>query len=336
MICKECNTDNPDGSIFCLQCGAKLKAEEAVDSDKSKKRRALYIFTGLLVFCVFLMMAAKVYFDGSNYTIMAENAKQLRLDGNYDKAEEEYKKAISASPDKSTAYKGLANLYRDMGDFDRCYEILEKGSDMGLSMDMKKKEIEEYEKKYDFLTGMSENIQSGSYDAVYEMLESVTAEEYVPLYMQNGKIVEELADGYGIIFNSSGVYNGDIADGMRDGYGVQVGDYNDSYYYVDGQWEQNLANGRCTLYYNVYTGDPVSNMYIEGNFTDNYMDGDMEMRWKGEDGEYDSGTAHASAGEYESLGQTDDGMLIYVRGDDWYWFTSASGMKDNGIPLVLD
>lgn len=336
MICKGCNTDNPDGSVFCSKCGAELRTEEVVDSSKDKNRKVVYMFTGLLIFCIFLMMAAKVFFDGSNYTIMTENAKQLRLDGNYVEAEKEYKKAVDASPDKETAYKGLANLYRDMGDFDRSYEILEKGSDMGLRMDEKKKEIEEYENKYNFLIGMSENIQSGSYDDVYEMLESVTAEEYGQLYMQNGRIVEELTDGYGIIFDGNGVYDGDIADGMRDGHGVQVGDYNDSYYYVDGQWEQNLANGQCTLYYNVYTGDPPSNMYIEGNFTDNYVDGDMEMRWKGEDDEYDSGTAHASDGEYESLGQADDGKLIYVRGEEWYWSTTASGMKDNGIPLILD
>ncbi|EEG72283.1 tetratricopeptide repeat protein [[Clostridium] hylemonae DSM 15053] len=336
MICKECNTENPQGAKFCLKCGKELEQEQIQNVYKKKTRKTLYISIITLVICITALMGFKVYSDTKNYNAAIKRAERFYASGKYDDAVREYEKAMDILPENGKAYTGLAYLYRDLGEFSNSYNILETANEEGIKTEQEVEELKEYEEKYNFLMNMSDNIYSGRYQEVYDTLESVTADEYGQLYMQNGKIVEKIEDGPGIIFNvADGIYVGDIMDGFRNGNGIQIGYYNESYYYADGLWEEDMVNGECTLYYDNYGGEQANEMYVVGNYTNNLMDGEMEMRWrkKGEE-DYSSGTARAVAGEFKSLGKTDDDKLIYVRGDSTYWSTSASGLKDNGVPFL--
>lgn len=341
MLCNQCNTENPIEAKYCQKCGAALEIENNSQNTYKKGIRIIAcIFIIAVLGITLALWALKMYFSKLDYKDTTAQAKELYAEEDYEGAVKEYKKAIDILPKEKSAYVGLSRVYRDMQEFDKSFSIMQKGEKYGLQMQEEKEELEEYKDKYDFMVEINDKLQNGKYEDVLEMVTSDEEEEeqvYEQLFFQNGKIVDEFTDGWGVIFNSwDGVYAGEIADGKRNGKGMQVGEYNGSYYYVDGEWEGNLANGQCSLYYDNYAGEPMNSMLIEGNFTDSLMDGEMLMSWKEKDEEYyHEGNAKAENGKLLSRGVTDEGKYIYVKGDSTYWATTEEGLEDNGIPIII-
>lgn len=189
-------------------------------------------------------------------------------------------------------------------------------------------------KQYDRLSKLEQTLQDitekmneKKYDEIIDILKnkpSVLNETIY--YFQNGKVVNKLSNGEAIILMENGIYSGEVKNQQRSGKGIQLGIYTDDYSYTvaDGTWKNDKLNGNATYYeYNISVSSSKSEPYVDfiynGNFTNNYYDGNIKATWKSSTGTY-SGTFKADMGNIAIL-REEDGKYIYLdNGNGYYWY----------------
>lgn len=108
--------------------------------------------------------------------------------------------------------------------------------------------------------------------------------------------------------------------------GIYVNDY--SYIVATGTWKNDKLNGNATYYEPNITvasskSEELVNFTYEGNFTDNYYDGEIKAKWQTPTGIY-YGTFNANMGKVNIL-REENGKYIYLdNGNGYYWYFSDS------------
>ena len=186
-------------------------------------------------------------------------------------------------------------------------------------------------------------LESGAYGDAYNKLVSMSAEgtsNFFSIYYKDTQLYNEIEDGnylyvhYDILSPDYYIYQGNYSYGEQDGRGVEIGTYNNGYYFVDGYFADGYANGQCWCYYSdkeFMDGEKYS-VAIEGNFTDGYEDGTMSVTYYYEDDSLDNFTRSSDMGTFEVISY-EDGRYIYMKNADHYvYFEDEDGLYDNGCP----
>ena len=194
--------------------------------------------------------------------------------------------------------------------------------------------LSDYYISSDTIENLNDYLKRENYDKLIDFFDNSAQILTKTIYYQNGKIVDELSDGKGIILQNNGIYVGDIKNGQRNGNGKQLGIYTEenSYTVASGSWKDNMLNGKATYYepnIQVSSSQEEENVDFtyEGNFTDNYYDGTITATWKSDTGTY-SGTFKADMGNIEII-REENGKYIYLDdGKGYYWyFTDVTALN---------
>lgn len=250
-------------------------------------------------------------------------------DGNIEQAQVDYETAIGINPDNEQAYEGMVDLYIGQGKYDEGVNWLEaSGCGDYTKVELKKKLL---------LSKVNKMMNDGDYKGLFNFFKTERASglyEHITYYYQDGKIVDNIEEGKGLILSTWGVYSGDIVNGKREGNGTQFGTYSDEdkiYTLTEGMWSGDKANGKCTYTYK-NLGDERETSVITGNVKDNMFDGDLTIKQKNGDGQDDTFSAHADNGTY-SLIRNDNGEYVYMESKSgWYgYYDSEEDLKGRGV-----
>ena len=164
--------------------------------------------------------------------------------------------------------------------------------------------INEYEAMVNFMNQANDLLGQSDYDGLCALIDSDSDYNGATYYLVDGKYVESVESGYGVIYDVNGIYIGDIANNERSGNGKQFFYYTglDTYYVVDGAWQNNELNGEATLRWMLPDKSVAT---TSGNFTDGYENGTMTVKWHDN---YDwSATYKAEMGDYVDAKKNSDG-----------------------------
>ncbi len=122
-----------------------------------------------------------------------------------------------------------------------------------------------------------------------------------PYLYREGKLTDEL-EGEGLVLRKpSTVYAGELKDGKPDGQGTALQAIELSYPrydYAVGQWKSGRMNGQGRTGYTYYEGAGEENreVFREGTFSDDCMDGEVHYGTVNADGERTEWTIHTEKG----------------------------------------
>lgn len=166
-------------------------------------------------------------------------------------------------------------------------------------------------------------------------------EDDVKIYICEGKLVNKINNGYGLIYNVDGsyVYLGSIKNGKADGEGIEVGkdEWGDGYYTLKGSFKKGYAYGQCTYFTSVneMSDGKKYKSTITGNYKNGYENGDMKEKI-----DYISSSEHSETYYwYSKMGERqviryEDGEYIYAESDsDWYlYYSEKVSLSGHGVP----
>lgn len=164
--------------------------------------------------------------------------------------------------------------------------------------------INEYEAMVSFMNQANDLLGQSDYDGLCALIDSDSDNNGATYYLVDGKYVESVEAGYGVIYDMNGIYIGDIANNERSGNGKQFFYYTglETYYVIDGAWQNNELNGEATLRWMLPDKSVAT---TSGNFTDGYENGTMTVKWHDH---YDwSATYKAEMGDYVDAKKKSDG-----------------------------
>lgn len=335
-VCKKCGFQNEEVAQFCENCGSPLTG--------NKKNKLIYIIPCIIVIVIAIAISSIFVFSNSDtkkYDDKLEEGQKYVEELDYEKAEDAYLEAIDIDPKQPQAYLELADVYLSEDKVEKSIEILEKGIENVNEENQKDLEnkLEKIKKQYStealIIKDLTNKMKNKNYEKILSFFKKerkdMSEEVY---YYQNGEIVDELSLGEATILMENGIYVGEVKNGKRDGQGQQLGIYTDDFSYTvaNGSWKNDMLNGEATYYepnisVSSSKSDSEVNFMYEGNFTDNYYDGEIHATWKSKSGTYE-GTFYADMGKIALL-KEEDGKYIYLdNGQGYYWyFTDSSALE---------
>lgn len=249
--------------------------------------------------------------------------------GNIEQAQADYETAIGIDPDNEQAYAGMTDLYISQGKYDEGVEWLKASECSDYTKDELREKL--------LLSKVNKMMNDGDYKGLLNFFKTERASglyEYITYYYQDGKIVDNIEKGKGLILSTWGVYSGDIVNGKREGNGTQFGTYSDEdkiYTLTEGKWSGDKANGKCTYTYKNFA-DEGETMVVTGNVKDNMFDGDLTLKQKNGDGQNDTYSGHADNGTYSVIRKEDGGYVVWESSSGWYsYYDSEENLKGHGV-----
>ena len=164
--------------------------------------------------------------------------------------------------------------------------------------------ISEYETRVSFLSQARDLLGQSDYDGLRALIDSDSGYNGSTYYLVDGKYVDSVENGNGVIYDVNGIYVGDIVNNQRSGNGKQLLYYTNSerYLIAEGAWQNNALNGEASV--SDFTEDNTL-ITTTGNFTDGYENGTMTVKWHDS---YDwSATYKAEMGDYVDAKEDSDG-----------------------------
>ncbi len=193
----------------------------------------------------------------------------------------------------------------------------------------------------DYIEQMAEQIDDKKPKGAHEiMIQYDEKYEGLEIWYADGKVQPSGDDITGKCFHITGqgyLYYGEVVSGLQDGEGTEIGELESGYYYVAGNFANDLANGKCA-YFISESKDSKNNKYnltIRGNFTDGYEDGEMkENRQYLVSKEKYEFRYTADMGEYEVIRNGDDGYFYYGKDEkgNYLGYDNEEALKGNGVP----
>lgn len=190
--------------------------------------------------------------------------------------------------------------------------------------------ISQYETMVNFMNQANDLLSQSNYDGLCALIDSDTTYNGNSYYMIDGKYVESVESGYGLIYDVNGIYVGDIVNNERSGNGKQFYYYIglDTYSVADGAWQNNQLNGQASLLW--LFAEDKSQAITSGNFTDGYENGTMTVTWHDM---YDwSATYKAEMGNYVDAKKNSDGYrYAYDSNNERQAWIYSNRKEDHGF-----
>ena len=184
----------------------------------------------------------------------------------------------------------------------------------------------EYETMVSFISQGRDLFNQSDYDGLCALIDSDSDYEGYAYYLVDGKYVNYVENGNGVIYDMHGIYIGDIVNNQRSGNGKQFLYHTGSerYSVAEGAWQNNALNGEATLRW-MFSDKSVAT--TSGNFTDGYENGTMTVKWHAT---YDwSATYKAEMGDYVDATEESDGYhYAYASNNEmeaWLYVTARDG-----------
>lgn len=365
MKCHNCGMENKNDALFCENCGLTLTKKQNSKNNKFKYIIICIIITVILMIAVFAFINMKDESDSTTnnkqYSVVQitkdDDIESLFL---FTSVEQTNITDASYSGIQNGTYSlgVLSNGHSvfwfsddDGTENDDCLFIyvekklktaelisyIDKLDEDPITYQEFLKLYSQYEK--DEISQIMEDITKKLEDKKYDDIVDFFKEKRSHLnnsiyYYQNGRLVNELSTGHATILMENGIYVGEIKNEQRYGEGMQFGIYTNDYSYtvVNGTWKNDKLNGYATYYEpNISVLSSKSESLVdftyEGNFTDNYYDGNIKATWKSKTGTYTS-TFEADMGKITVLRQEDEKYIYLDDGNGYYWyFTDSTALE---------
>ena len=138
MFCRKCGAENPEGAMFCKDCGTSFKREQEqeifVKAEPAKKNKTVYFIVGGAVILLAIIAAMFIGMESKKtreYESYLDTADKYVAELDYEQAQDYYLKAIAVAPKKLEPYVKLAEVYMDIGETEAAEQILEKAEEAG-------------------------------------------------------------------------------------------------------------------------------------------------------------------------------------------------------------
>ena len=184
----------------------------------------------------------------------------------------------------------------------------------------------EYETMVSFISQGRDLFNQSDDDGLCALIDSDSGYNGSTYYLVDGKYVDSVENGNGVIYDTNGIYIGDIVNNQRSGNGKQFLHHTGSerYSVAEGAWQNNQLNGEATC--NRVMTDKLR-FITSGNFTDGYENGTMTVKWHST---YDwSATYKAEMGDYVDATEESDGYhYAYASNNEmeaWLYVTARDG-----------
>lgn len=191
------------------------------------------------------------------YEIMISDAAEYIFQENYEDGIKKYQEASRLMPSEPQAYSGLAQAYLDMEEYQKAVLLLEgaiKLSDSPELNELLNKAREAYslfEESKLALARLYEAAGKEEADKVIEIMHSEAYREMIiadtPRFYSTAGDRNVIMNTGIIVYNGETVYCGDIFQGIRSGKGtlflLTPDGGEQSYYYYQGDWSNDLPNG---------------------------------------------------------------------------------------------
>lgn len=146
MKCKKCGQELGVGSKFCGNCGYPVTEGEH-PSEKNKKKK-FWIAGGcvLLLLCVVFLCVYQGNNSEKRYQTLIDDGNKYIEEMDYQKAEDNFNKAIKIKPKEDEGYIGLSTVYLKENDYEKANKILEQAPEKVKAESKEiKKQIEKVE-----------------------------------------------------------------------------------------------------------------------------------------------------------------------------------------------
>lgn len=254
------------------------------------------------------------YLKKQDYDEMITQAQEYIVQENYNDGIAKYEEAMRLLPKESAAYNRLAEIYILRKDYSKAIMLLgiaSKYSDDEETEHLMERATElkiTQEQRKNTLSSLYKALQENDMEQALKVMGGIFFREViskdVPVYYK------DVASGNNmlIIYDNHTLYFGDNTGGIRQGNGLYLICKEDrkDYYYYQGQWENDLPNGK---------GKTVEIKYQIENETDTYKSTTIT------EGKFKDGLEQDQMTKYLYKNDIETGQVIYS--------------SDNGVPLPM-
>ena len=259
--------------------------------------------------------------DFETYQSLLEEAREYRINDDFENSILKYKISIQFMPLRVEAYEEIVEVYELLHKYDDAIDIVNEGIMTNASKRMKDilREVMAAKNSYN----MQRNLMSSIYDGLiredYNKVKSLLLSKQFKNNFINGieyqysmdeqQFVEYVSEGKGcILSNDNTIYAGDLSKGIKQGKGIRfrLNSTRLGYDVYIGEWKDNKANGYGTYItmFNMLLGDNLEEyiVYITGGYKDNHEQGKMSRTLYDEYGQNGVASYQAIDGIPQSVG----------------------------------
>lgn len=231
-----------------------------------------------------LLIEIEAHMIKAQYDILVAQAEEYIYQENYEDGIGKYKEAINLLSTESAAYIGLSQAYIALENYDEAVLVLKAATNLQSNPELEEllnqavKLKDKTDEINNLLSVLFKNMKARDMAAVTAVLDTSVFKDNIkltePLYYYNDEDKKQVM----IIYDQEQIYFGDFRDGIRKGEGilyVKGKDQTVDYYYYDGEWRNDMPNGKGKTEEVTTTKKDVNKTVTVGSFSNAAENGSM-------------------------------------------------------------